>query len=267
MATYAIGDVQGCYQPLQRLLKQINFDAAADRLWFTGDLVNRGPQSLDVLRFITDLPNPVVVLGNHDMHLLSVGMGLEPLKQKDTFTDVLNAPDRESLLTWLRFQPFFHQEEELGCSIVHAGVIPAWDFSDLKKHAQELASVLQGPDHIGFLRAMYGNYPDQWSEDLKGRERHRFMAHVFTRIRYCTQDGRLNLEAKGREAPLGYFPWFAVPKRRTQGQMILFGHWASIDGRTNREDALALDTGCVWGRSLTAYCLETGQYTRVHAEK
>jgi bis(5'-nucleosyl)-tetraphosphatase (symmetrical) len=257
MATYAIGDVQGCFDPLLRLLDKIDYDPLNDTLWFTGDLVNRGPKSLEVLRFIKKLRNSHVVLGNHDLHLLSIvytGASLEP---EDTFQTILKAPDKEELCTWLRHRSLLHHDPILDYTLVHAGFPPQWDLNKAIKCAEEVQTVLRGKHFIDFFINMYGNEPFQWNDSLVGWDRLRCITNCLTRLRFCDIKGNLELNTKGISDPAGdYFPWFKLPNRRSKGLKILFGHWAALRGQTNEPNVYALDTGCVWGGCLTAMRLE-----------
>lgn len=261
MATYAIGDVQGCYDELCSLLALIGFDPGPDRLWFAGDLVNRGPKSADVLRLVKGFGDTALtVLGNHDLHLLATD-GEVRFNVADTFTDVLSADDRDELLDWLRGQPMFHCDTALDFCIVHAGLAPRWTTADAAGVARELEACIRGPECSSFLPEMYGNEPDQWSDALQGHDRLRFATNAFTRIRYCREDGSLDLEATqapGGQAP-GLQPWFAHPQRRNRGKRIVFGHWASLRMTPQEEDAhgaFHIDQGCVWGGALTALRLD-----------
>lgn len=259
MAVYAIGDLQGCYTPLRRLLDQIHFDPASDRLWFAGDLVNRGPESLECLRLVHSLGDQAVtVLGNHDMHLLAVAFRpeLQP-KPKDTLADILNAPDAGELLDWLRRRPFFHHDAELGYGMVHAGLPPQWDLAQAQACNRELSAVVGGPDYLDFFAVMYGNQPDCWDPDLDGADRLRFILNCFTRMRFVTPEGRLDFDAKGPPGsqPEGLMPWFEAPERRSRQLPLIFGHWSTV-GRVTGHNVHALDTGCVWGGRLTAMRLD-----------
>lgn len=264
MATYAIGDVQGCYDELCSLLDLIGFDTAADRLWFAGDLVNRGPNSVDVLRLVKDFGDrAITVLGNHDLHLLATDSRVRA-NESDTITDVLAAGDREKLLEWLREQSMFYRDTSLGCCMVHAGLAPRWTIEDAAHVARELELCLRGRDYSSFLSVMYGDEPDQWSDALEGYDRLRFATNAFTRIRYCRRDGSLNLQADqipGEQSP-GLFPWFAHPQRRNRGERIVFGHWAALRMTPEEEKSYGvyhIDQGCVWGGELTALRLEDFQ--------
>ena len=263
MPTYAIGDLQGCHTELLDLLDHINFDAGRDRLWFTGDLVNRGPQSLLCLRFVRQLGDAAVtVLGNHDLHLLAIAAGKMTPRGHDTVDDVLAAEDKTELLDWLRRRPLLHYDREPGFLLVHAGLPPQWDLALAQDCAAEVETTLRGNKAEQFYEAMYGDQPDLWSPDLAGTDRLRFITNCLTRIRYCDRDGRLDLEEKGPPGrqPPRISPWFQFEERRTRNVPVLFGHWASlpfgnIDDFTPY-NVYPLDTGCVWGRRLTAMCLE-----------
>jgi bis(5'-nucleosyl)-tetraphosphatase (symmetrical) len=256
MATYAIGDIQGCFEPLQRLLDQIGFDAGSDRLWLVGDLVNRGPDSLATLRFVRSLgETAVVVLGNHDLHMLAVAEGHEKLKRGDTLQDVLDAPDRDTLLDWLRQCPLMHFED--GWAMVHAGLLPAWNVSRALELAAEVEAALRAPAYRSFLARMYGNHPERWSDTLGGYDRLRVIVNAMTRMRLCTAEGEMEFTHKGRpkDPPAGYLPWFDVPERRSRDTPLIFGHWSAL-GLVKRPNLFGLDTGCLWGRRLTALRLE-----------
>lgn len=260
MPDYAIGDIQGCYDPLLRLLDHIQFNERSDRLWFVGDLVNRGPQSLAVLRFVKNLPlAPYVTLGNHDLHLLSRLFTDSPRQnQDDTLDDILAAPDRDDLGHWLRHQSILHHEEPLNVVMCHAGIAPVWDLTQAKQLAGELEQVLSGPDFREFLAHMYGNSPDRWSDDLRGMERLRLITNYCTRMRFCDAQGRLLLHHKGTIAATSteMLPWFAVPNRRVVEADIVFGHWAALQGHSPHPSIHAIDTGCLWGGALTALRLQ-----------
>lgn len=268
MAVYAIGDVQGCYHELLQLLETLRFDAARDRLWFTGDLVNRGSQSLEVLRFVKSLgERATVVLGNHDLHLLAVAAGTTHLRPKDSFMDVLEADDRNSLLSWLQQRPLFHHDSHLGFTLIHAGLPPQWDLAVARTCAAEAERLLRGGDAGEFFRQMYGDEPSQWRDDLDGMERLRFIVNCLTRLRYCDAQGRLVLRDKGAPGnqAAGVLPWFQVPGRKSAALKVIFGHWSTL-GRYQGEGVYSLDTGCVWGRSLTAMRLDDGEWFSVDCE-
>ena len=262
MATYAIGDVQGCYRELRSLLRECGFDARRDRLWFAGDLVNRGPSSLDVLRFVADLGDRArTVLGNHDLHLVASARGIRPLRAKDTFQDVLDAADGEALIDWLRDWPMAHRDRNLGFVMAHAGIAPAWTVDDALLHGAELSRALRAPDHRRLLAGMYGNEPDQWRDSLTGLDRLRFITNAFTRMRYCHRSGRLDFSETrppGAEDP-SLVPWFTLRDADADGTRIVFGHWATLQLNIPLPRNLHVrhvDTGCVWGGTLTALRLE-----------
>jgi bis(5'-nucleosyl)-tetraphosphatase (symmetrical) len=259
MATYAIGDIQGCGAELDRLLERIHFDPAADRIWFVGDLVNRGPESLAVLRTVRRLGDAAVtVLGNHDLHLLAVALVGQSTKRRDTLDEILRAPDRDELLAWLRTRPMLHHDATLGWTMVHAGFAPEWDLALAQACARELETALRDDQRYRKLfEHMYGDRPAQWSADLKGWERLRFITNCFTRLRLCNADGALDLAFKGEldDAPKGLMPWFRVPGRRSRGLKIVCGHWSAL-GFHDGDGVLAIDTGCVWGGKLCAVRLD-----------
>lgn len=263
MADYAIGDVQGCYDVLQRLLDTLHFNEHSDRLWFVGDLVNRGPQSLAVLRFIKNLPLAArITLGNHDLHLLSSLFADTPWRNRDdTLHEILAAADREDLGHWLRKQSILYHDVALNVVMCHAGIAPTWDLNEAKTHAIELEEALSGPDYREFLTGMYGNEPDHWSDELKGICRLRVICNYFTRMRFCDARGHLVLTYKGgiAKAPANLFPWFAVPIRHEIEADLVFGHWAALQGQCNHPRIYALDTGCYWGGQLTALRLQDKQ--------
>jgi bis(5'-nucleosyl)-tetraphosphatase (symmetrical) len=261
MATYCIGDVQGCFVELQSLLTHIQFNPKQDTLWFTGDLVNRGPQSLEVLRFIKSLDKTVVVLGNHDLHLLAIVYGCVKQKPHDTLQDILVAPDRKELCDWLRQQPLLHHDAQIGFTLVHAGLPPQWDLQKAMHCAKEVEHVLRGDNYLEFLKHLYGNEPDRWDENLTSWERLRVITNYFTRLRFCKGDGTLELATKGKlhTPPAGYLPWFKIANRQSKDLKILFGHWAALEGKTDELNVYALDTGCVWGNCLSAMRLEDGK--------
>ena len=251
MATYIVGDIQGCYDELQQLLALADFDLEKDELWVAGDLVARGPKSLQTLRFLKQI-NAQVILGNHDLHLLATSIGVHPVKEKDKTSAILNAEDSEQLLTWLRNQPLLREHFEHKFIMVHAGVLPAWSISQAKDFAKEIEQQLQSEGYRDVLKNMYGDHPTRWKASLSGNDRMRYIINTFTRMRYCTLDG--DLEFKNKLAPSNVDsqvlkPWFEVA--RQHNQPILFGHWAALMGKTKQQDLYALDTGCVWGNSLS----------------
>lgn len=257
---YAIGDIQGCYAEFELLLERLNFNAARDRLWLTGDLVNRGPRSLDTLRLVKSLGDAAItVLGNHDLHLLAVASDRKAKrKAQDTLDDILNAPDRDELLHWLRQRPLLHHDPSLKLTLLHAGLPPQWDLPLAMACARELETVLRDDQQALQLFAnMYGNEPDTWSDSLTGWERLRFITNCLTRLRVCNRQGKLKIKFKGDPADIeaGWYPWFRVPERRTRNERIVFGHWSAL-GYYNGDNVLGLDTGCVWGGSLCAVRLD-----------
>lgn len=264
MATYAIGDVQGCYKELCALIKSIQFNPNTDYLWFTGDLVNRGPQSLEVLQLIYDLGDrQKMVLGNHDLHLLAVAYG-KPLAPKDTIKDVLISSEKYDLIEWLKMRPLLVYDASLQYVLVHAGLAAAWTLTKAEILAKEVESCLQTNPET-FLPAMYGNEPNYWDDALSGMERLRAITNFLTRMRYCDEKGHLNLDYKGTiaERPDGLVPWFLAPERQNANDKIIFGHWAALGGVTSVKNLYPLDTGCVWGNYLTAMRLEDGKRFQV----
>ena len=270
MAVYAIGDVQGCYPALMKLLTQIGFDPDRDRLWFTGDLVNRGPQSLEVLRFVKGLGERAeCVLGNHDLHLLAVAAGAARLKKRDTLDDILQASDRNELLHWLRRRPLLHHDDGLGYTLIHAGLLSPWNLADARRLAHEAETVLRGDKVDEFFHHMYGDLPDHWNENLRGVDRLRVIINAFTRLRYCDLEGNMDLRPKGPPGsqPPDLMPWFQVPGRRSQEFKIIFGHWSAL-GLWDDDGVIGLDSGCLWGHSLSAVRLDTSalEFFRVDCE-
>jgi bis(5'-nucleosyl)-tetraphosphatase (symmetrical) len=261
MARYAIGDIQGCCDELKTLLERCRYSADRDELWFVGDLVNRGPKSLETLRFVRSLgAGATVVLGNHDLHLLALAYGSKR-KQKDgdTLGDILAAPDREQLLEWLLGRPLAVYDEPRGDFLVHAGLARDWTPRAAAKLAREVEAALRS-DPRSLFDAMYGNQPDQWSDSLRGMDRLRFVINAFTRMRFCRKDGTIDLKAKGApgEQPDDLLPWFDLPGRKSSEVRVICGHWSTL-GLRRRADLLSLDTGCVWGGALTAVNLDTDE--------
>ena len=262
MATYAVGDIQGCFDELQNLLELISF-GNDDKLWLCGDLVNRGPKSLETLRFIKELGDKAVtVLGNHDLHLLAVHHDATRKKNSDTLNSILNAPDREELMHWLQHQPLFHNDSALNFSMVHAGIPPDWTIAFTKERAQEVEDVLRSSKANTFFNHMYGNKPAKWDDDLKGWKRLRVITNYLTRMRFCTHEGELEFASKGglETQPKGFLPWYKHPHRKTTQQPIIFGHWAALQGAADTKNIYALDTGCIWGLKLTALRLDDLHY-------
>jgi bis(5'-nucleosyl)-tetraphosphatase (symmetrical) len=265
MSTYAIGDIQGCYAPLERMLERLAFDPASDRLWVVGDLVNRGPESLRVLRFLREMGGAAtVVLGNHDLYLLMVAAGYKRREGDDTLFQVLEADDREPLLQWLSSRPLMHVEGEH--VLLHAGLLPGWTVARARELAAEVEAALSGPRAGVFLRQLAGNQPERWADKLKGWDRLRVIVNAMTRLRFCSKDGRMDLRAKGppEKAPRGMLPWFRVPARASLTHTIVCGHWSAL-GFYREPGLIALDSGCVWGGKLTAVRIEDGEVFQVPA--
>lgn len=263
MAVYAIGDIQGCYDPFARLLDKLRFDPVEDRLWLVGDLVNRGPQSAKVLRLARDLGEPAtVVLGNHDLYLLMVAAGFARRGKDDTLDNVLKAKDRDELLDWLVRRPLVHREDNY--LVVHAGVPPAWSASEAVERGLEVSDMLRGKRSREFLLKLQGDQPRQWDPRLTGWDRLRFIVNALTRMRFCLPDGELALRAKGppSKAPIGTLPWFKAPYRAWWDHTVVCGHWSAL-GLHRDDGVIALDTGCVWGGVLTAIRLEDGAIYQV----
>jgi bis(5'-nucleosyl)-tetraphosphatase (symmetrical) len=269
MALYLIGDVQGCNAALGKLLEKLQFSPSRDRLFLLGDLVNRGPDNLGVLRRVMALGNSAqCLLGNHDLHLLAIHLGIHRLKPGDTVNDILQAPDRAELIYWLRHQSLALQQE--GVLMVHAGVLPTWTAHQTLQLAAEVQTALQGDDWPAFIAQMYGNLPARWDDQLQGMARLRVIVNALTRLRFCTPDGEMEF-AHHRgidEAPAGYLPWFDVPGRQTASSTVAFGHWSALKAM-HRQDVIELDTGCVWGGCLSAIQLDAlglGQHQRLQVQ-
>jgi len=263
MATLAIGDVQGCHDQLMRLLERADFDERRDELWFVGDLVNRGPQSAQTVRFAKRLgARQVTVLGNHDLYLLLIAAGIKKPHRSDTYDELLTAPDRDELVDWLRRQKMMHASG--GYAMVHAGLLPQWSVEHALALAREVEAALQGPDYREFLANMFGNEPARWSDELAGYDRLRVIVNAMSRMRLVTPEGSMEFRHKAGldNLPAGYLPWYDVPGRASSGERIIFGHWAAL-GLLVREDVVCLDSGCVWGRALSALSLEDRQVYQV----
>lgn len=264
MATWAIGDIQGCFDEFQALLAAIGYRPDGDVLWLVGDLVNRGPKSLETLRFVRALGDrAVTVLGNHDLHLLAIAAGHGRQKRGDTLDAVLGAPDRDALLDWLRRRPLFHHDPALGVAMVHAALAPQWDLAAAAARAAEVQAALAS-DADGFFSHMYGDTPHRWDDALHGWRRLRVITDYLARVRFCRPDGTYEMRSKGPPGtqPDGYLPWYVLPGRASADTPIVFGHWSSL-GMIDSHNVYALDTGCVWGRALSALCLEERRWVSV----
>lgn len=262
MTIYAVGDIQGCFDALECVLDKVCFNPTKDQLWCAGDLVNRGPQSLKTLRFIKSLGDSAkVVLGNHDLHLLAIAFGGHNLKPKDNLQPILEAKDSEELLFWLKDQPLMLRAE--GYTMVHAGICPNWNVEQAEQLANEVHQCLSQGDYAEYFAHMYGNQPDTWQDDLTGLDRLRTITNYFTRIRYCKENGQLNLNDKKAPDAYGddfaFSPWYDFLNTKWQQEKIIMGHWASIQGNCPTDNVYALDTGCVWGGKLTLMRLDDNQ--------
>lgn len=267
MATYAIGDIQGCFNSFTHLLEHCGFDAARDRLWLVGDLVNRGPRSLETLRFVRNLGSAAItVLGNHDLSLLMAAEGFGKWGKGDTFDEILDAPDRDELLDWLRHQPLCHVED--GFCLVHAGLLPQWTTAEARTLAAEVETALTQPGWREFMANMWGSEPTAWQDDLEGWPRLRVIVNAMTRMRFCTPSGVMDFRVKGEvwKAPEGYLPWFDVPGRRSADSVLVTGHWSAL-GLKVTPNLLAIDSGCLWGGALTAIRLEDRAIFQVDCSK
>lgn len=265
MATYAIGDIQGCYHAFQALLTRIQFDPKVDKLWLVGDLINRGSGSLEVLRWCyAHQASLQVVLGNHDLHALVVANGITKAHKSDTFDALFAADDREVLLDWLRHQRLVYQEDNY--LMVHAGLLPQWTAEQALAYAAEVEAALQGAGYLDFLKHMYGNLPNIWNDTLVGMDRLRVITNAMTRLRVCTLQGEMEFNFKGEldDVPTGFVPWFDVPTRATRDVQVIFGHWSAL-GLQQRSNVYALDTGCLWGGQLTAMNIHTKAITQVES--
>lgn len=259
MATYVIGDVQGCFKALTALLTHIQFNPHLDTLWFAGDIINRGPDSLATIRFIKSLGEKhITVLGNHDLSFLAIAYGTRDAKKGDTIEDILQAPDREELIEWLRNRPLLHADRKNNLVLTHAGLAPSWSLDQAIALAHEVETVLASDQIKTFLSNMYGDDPAGWQDDLEGQARLRCIVNYFTRLRYCHADGSMDFDYKGaiKDMPDGLIPWYRVPNRVNAEVKIVFGHWAAINGVTDTKNVIAVDTGCIWGNCLTAWRIE-----------
>lgn len=268
MSTYAVGDLQGCLDPLLCLLDEVKFEPGKDTLWLVGDLVNRGPDSLGTLEYLYQMRDHVVaVLGNHDLHLLAHAHGYRKASRGDTLAPILASPKRDELLGWLRQCPLVHWDATLGYGMVHAGIPPQWNLDDALARSQEVSAALQDDQQFEwFLANMYGNEPAQWHDDLTGTDRLRLITNYFTRMRFCNAEGLLELSNKGapEQAPEGFQPWFEHYLAKADNPPLVFGHWAALDGETRSHRAVGLDTGCVWGNRMTLLCLDNGRRWQCH---
>ncbi len=265
MTIYAVGDIQGCVEPLQQLLEKISFDPSRDQLWSTGDIVNRGPKSLQTLRFLKNLgPSFRMVLGNHDLHLLATAKGHRKPTPKDTLDEIYNAPDVDELTAWLQHQPVLIHDH--GYVMIHAGIPPQWSLAIAKQRANEVEQVLRSDDSEKLFMHMYGNTPDHWQSQLPEVERLRVITNYFTRMRYCDAEGKLELNCKlaPEHGPAGFKPWYSHPQRETAEEKLIFGHWAALEGRYCGDRLFPLDTGCVWGKCLRILNLNDKSY--VHCD-
>ncbi|HHJ35479.1 MAG TPA: symmetrical bis(5'-nucleosyl)-tetraphosphatase [Gammaproteobacteria bacterium] len=271
MATYAIGDVQGCFDELKNLLAQIRFNSDRDRLWFCGDLVNRGPKSLETLRFIRSLEgNAITVLGNHDLHLLATAFDHKEPGKKDTLDAILRADDADQLLDWLRHQHMIFHDRDRNITLLHAGIHPHWSIKTALQLAAEVEGILQSDNHINFYKHMYGDKPFIWNETLKGWPRYRFITNMLTRLRYCDREGKAALGSKGAPGTQAehLLPWYEVPDRKSRKDTIIFGHWSTLPqaGISSCNNAYAIDSGCLWGGRLTAMRIDTFPFVYSHLD-
>ena len=274
MSTYAIGDVQGCYSELQNLLNEINFDERRDELWFAGDLVNKGPKSLQTLRFIKALGvNAKITLGNHDLHLLAVAKNIQPLLKKDTIQEILAADDVKELIDWLKSRPLLITDDNLNFTMVHAGLPPQWSLENAKEFAKECELILQSEKINKLLAEMYGDTPNIWVNSLQDYAKQRFIINCFTRIRFCNSDGMLDFDAKvapGKQNT-SLIPWYSLPNRKTKDNKIIFGHWSTVhignEKNFKQYNVYPIDTGCLWGGRLTAMRLEDEKVFSVPSEE
>ena len=274
MSTYAIGDIQGCYSELQNLLNEINFDERRDELWFAGDLVNKGPKSLQTLRFIKTLGvNAKITLGNHDLHLLAVAKNIRPLSKKDSIQEILAADDVKELIDWLKSRPLLITDDNLNFTMVHAGLPPQWSLENAKEFAKECELILQGEKINNLLAEMYGDTPNIWVNSLQDYAKQRLIINCFTRIRFCNSDGMLDFDAKvapGKQNT-SLIPWYSLPNRKTKDNKIIFGHWSTVhignEKNFKQYNVYPIDTGCLWGGRLTAMRLEDEKVFSVPSEQ
>ena len=274
MSAYAIGDIQGCYSELQNLLNEINFDERRDELWFAGDLVNKGPKSLQTLRFIKALGvNAKITLGNHDLHLLAVAKNIQPLLKKDTIQEILAADDVKELIDWLKSRPLLITDDDLNFTMVHAGLPPQWSLENAKEFAKECELILQSEKINKLLAEMYGDTPNIWVNSLQDYAKQRFIINCFTRIRFCNSDGMLDFDTKvapGKQNT-SLIPWYSLPNRKTKDNKIIFGHWSTVhignEKNFKQYNVYPIDTGCLWGGRLTAMRLEDEKVFSVPSEQ
>ncbi len=265
MTAYAVGDIQGCYEPLRKLLDKIKFDPASDTLWVAGDMVNRGPDSLATLRFLKSLGKScIAVLGNHDLHLLAVDAGIRRQKKTDTIGPLLKAPDKEELIEWLRHRPFLHHSKKKEITMVHAGIPPIWTLNQAFIHARKLEEALRSDNYHKLLKTLFkSDKPLGWEDALGRKKKLRLAATYFTRMRFCDEEGRMDLKNKSAKPDVGFAPWYTFEYAPMFGKTIIFGHWAALEGKSGLANIHALDTGCVWGKDLTAINLKTFVRTQV----
>lgn len=265
MSTYVIGDIQGCYQALRLLLKRVNFRPQQDELWCVGDLVNRGPQSLEVLQFLMDLPHTQIVLGNHDLHLIAAAHQIRPLQPKDTLASILEDAECQAMIDWLRCKPLFYQDPDKPWVMAHAGLYPYWTLSQHQFFSAQVEACLRDDDYSEYLADLFGNEPACWSAQLTIPQKRRFTVNVLTRMRFCDDNACLDFAHKGKvgEQPAHLKPWFDIDPVYDKSINVAFGHWAALEGRTHQPRYFALETGCVWGQQLTAYCLENQKFYSV----
>lgn len=262
MTIYAVGDIQGCLSPLKKLLEKVSFNPSYDQLWSTGDIVNRGPESLGTMRFLKSLGDAFrMVLGNHDLHLLAIARGCRKATVKDSLDDIVLCNDVEELINWLQKQPILIHEH--GYTLVHAGIPPHWSLTTALRRAAEVEAVLRSNQANNFFSNMYGNQPSRWRSEQQEQDQLRVITNYLTRMRFCDTDGNMELDCKlePERGPPGYLPWYAHKNRKTAKEKIIFGHWASLNGRNCGEKLFPLDTGCVWGKQLRLLNLSTGNYT------
>jgi bis(5'-nucleosyl)-tetraphosphatase (symmetrical) len=263
VSTYVVGDIQGCYQELVALLDAVNFDASEDHLWVAGDMINRGPDNLATIELLRQIPNIQIILGNHDLHFLAVALTDRKPSRSDTIIDLLSSEQLNEITEWLRLQKLAFYSEAFDLLVVHAGIPHTWTIKQALGYASEVEAVIKSNQHLMFFEQMYGNEPTQLALELTGMDRWRVITNYFTRLRFCAADGSMELITKTDIAPPGYAPWFEFP--RQEASRILFGHWAAIEGKTSSKQFVALDTGCVWGRELSALRLEDNKLFSVPA--